>query len=528
MDDAMKKLLLILVLLFAPSVAWAQCNGTFGANTTCGSVSGGPPGQVSLTTTGFTFSGVVSQPATNLFFKQNGAVINRMNDRLFIAGATVNDGTSTGNQDWLSVFQIAAGASSGTLTSAQGGVLNNNNASAGISWLTGAQTLNFTNVGTSGLADASFAVNNNATLATNVWAYYGECHNTTAAVNTCTGLEVEPRTTVAAMAPDSYTQGNNIGIQVGCGAGLATTNHPCSSGIQIVSNPETFGSGIVFLNGSITATSGVSGTTPAISLPASPNSYQLVWTNGSSNFAGSLGVNSSRQFVLKASGQEFANASGTNIFDCNITSGGSCVFSQNLGVFNGGTIIWENSTNTGSFGLFNNNQTFTFQQGGSTIGVITQTGDISGFAGIDAIPIGATTQANGSFLALTVFNGNTLTIRSAGNLQWNDGGNTNSFASNNTSSTWVFNFNGGQIGTITSTGNISGFAGLNGTPIGATTSAAASVTTLTLSTATFSTSNTGAGTQTFTNSPCGALTTERWLPVKITGSVSLFFIPACS
>lgn len=44
----------------------------------------------------------------------------------------------------------------------------------------------------------------------------------------------------------------------------------------------------------------------------------------------------------------------------------------------------------------------------------------------------------------------------------------------------------------------------------------------------FQNSTTGASTQTFTNSPCSALTTERWIPVKITGLTSSFFIPACS
>ena len=42
----MKKLALILVLLFASTAANAQCNGVFGASQTCGSVSGGPPGPI--------------------------------------------------------------------------------------------------------------------------------------------------------------------------------------------------------------------------------------------------------------------------------------------------------------------------------------------------------------------------------------------------------------------------------------------------------------------------------------------------
>lgn len=44
----------------------------------------------------------------------------------------------------------------------------------------------------------------------------------------------------------------------------------------------------------------------------------------------------------------------------------------------------------------------------------------------------------------------------------------------------------------------------------------------------FTNFSTGASTQTFTNSPCSALTTERWIKVKIVGSTSQFFVPACS
>jgi hypothetical protein len=45
MDESdMKKILLTLALVFAPSLAWAQCNGVFSANAVCGSLNGGPPG----------------------------------------------------------------------------------------------------------------------------------------------------------------------------------------------------------------------------------------------------------------------------------------------------------------------------------------------------------------------------------------------------------------------------------------------------------------------------------------------------
>lgn len=43
----------------------------------------------------------------------------------------------------------------------------------------------------------------------------------------------------------------------------------------------------------------------------------------------------------------------------------------------------------------------------------------------------------------------------------------------------------------------------------------------------FASSTTGASVQTFTNSPCGTLTTERWIPITITGQTGTWNIPAC-
>lgn len=40
-------------------------------------------------------------------------------------------------------------------------------------------------------------------------------------------------------------------------------------------------------------------------------------------------------------------------------------------------------------------------------------------------------------------------------------------------------------------------------------------------------SSTGVGTETFTNSPCTGLTTEQWVPVKISGQSGTWFLPAC-
>jgi hypothetical protein len=54
----MKKLLLALALILAPASAWAQCAGIFPANTVCGSIAGGVPGQIPTSSFAVTPGGV--------------------------------------------------------------------------------------------------------------------------------------------------------------------------------------------------------------------------------------------------------------------------------------------------------------------------------------------------------------------------------------------------------------------------------------------------------------------------------------
>ncbi len=58
----MKKLLLVLAFCLISTGAFAQCNGVFNANSVCGSINGGPPRQVPITS----FTGIVTGPATSV------------------------------------------------------------------------------------------------------------------------------------------------------------------------------------------------------------------------------------------------------------------------------------------------------------------------------------------------------------------------------------------------------------------------------------------------------------------------------
>src|SRR5579862_5182717 len=79
----MKKILLTLCLLFIPNIAFAQCNGVFGANTACGTVAGGLPGPIPFSAIG---GGSPGSPSTSVQYNNSGTFSG-------ITGAT-SDGTS--------------------------------------------------------------------------------------------------------------------------------------------------------------------------------------------------------------------------------------------------------------------------------------------------------------------------------------------------------------------------------------------------------------------------------------------------
>lgn len=107
----MKKILLALALLLAPSLAWAQCNGIFPANTLCGNLTGSPapPGP-------FTASGTIVGPATSTL---HGLPYwgNTLGTQLLdaagntIAGNYTWSGTDTwnGNQTWTGANSFTTG-----------------------------------------------------------------------------------------------------------------------------------------------------------------------------------------------------------------------------------------------------------------------------------------------------------------------------------------------------------------------------------------------------------------------------------
>ena len=235
-----------------------------------------------------TFPNYTSNALSAGFFTQNGAVIQRMTDRLMVGGATLNDCAFPNvYQDWLTTFQIAAGLGDGAVSSAQSAVLNANQAATGGSaFLAGAQSLNSASAATSTIASGHYAVNNNATLATSAWALYAEAHKTNATTASIYACELDTRTLAASTGPTPFQQGSVVGIQIASGCGLSAVGQfDASCAIQIEDNPMKFKAGINFGSNSIVGTDGITGTGNAISMA---KGHRIIWYNSAGAEVGGI------------------------------------------------------------------------------------------------------------------------------------------------------------------------------------------------------------------------------------------------
>lgn len=262
----------------------------------------------------------ITQTANNQHFSQNGAAIHRIGDRFLFGAATANDGAFPNvTKDWLSTFQTAAGLGAGTLLSSQVAVLNGSNANSAVPLLSGVQSLNFTSAGTSALANAAYAVNNNATLATQAWAFYCEAHRTTSAAGETYAMEVDTRTLTSSISANPYAQGDVVGIQIASGCGLnATGQFDASAAIQIAGNPKRFKVGINFYNDALTDLGG--GVYEAMAVPS--GSIIRNWINSTT----------SGSYIYFATTTAAASPSlkmANSLFEVTETTGGAAQFRVN-------------------------------------------------------------------------------------------------------------------------------------------------------------------------------------------------------
>jgi len=212
---------------------------------------------------------VASQISTGFFYADDGAKIQRFNDRVFIAGATKNLGTDAGSQpDWLTVFQLSKGHSFGFLQGAQVGILNDDAPYSSNAVVVGAQTKNYTDA-RNAIGILSIGLNNNSTLGTGAWGGYFEGQRDSSAVGPTYASEFDAINYVNATTPvtQPYSQaGNQIGaIQIASGGESISGVFDVSFAINVRDNGAKFKRGLVFGSNSLAGSDGVTGTAEAIS-----------------------------------------------------------------------------------------------------------------------------------------------------------------------------------------------------------------------------------------------------------------------
>ena len=224
--------------------------------------------------------------ATNKFFKGEGAAISRLNDRVFIGGATANDGAYPNvQQDWLTQFQVAAGVPNGSIDGSQAASLTSNSSESGFGFIAGSRSSQMTNAGDA-IGLASFALNNNPSYGTSAWAFYGEAHALESNAPYTYVAEFDIRATVPQAAPSPYTPSQSTGLLLAAGAGLSSTGqYSPTTALWIMPNLMPFQAAIVIGNNAVAGVSNNVGKAAAIQLG---KGHQIQWFSASGTPTGNI------------------------------------------------------------------------------------------------------------------------------------------------------------------------------------------------------------------------------------------------
>ena len=301
------------------------------------------------------------QKRTGGHFVQSGAKIQRLNDRVLIGAATINDARYPNDtKDWLSVFQTDAGLSNGSIVSATSAALNDSNEQSAQTFIAGAQSLNFTSQFTSCIGSSAYAVNNNASHATKAWAFYGEAHKVNSTSSAVYGMELDTRTLVESITPNSYQQGDVIGLQIASGCELAAgPQFDASAAIQIQNNPKKFKVGINFGSQALTSNN------LAITLA---QGHKIQWSRASGFPTAEITSSSTTQSIALDFGTDalfFKTMGGSTLatFDTNgkFTIGPPSTTARTISAIG-------SANNTNSTGSANNPQLFIKNTSGAALG----------------------------------------------------------------------------------------------------------------------------------------------------------------
>jgi hypothetical protein len=219
---------------------------------------------------------IVDQPASMAqFFADQGGIINRMNDRLFVGANTiVNDGNSSATnstKDWLETMRPATTSVSQIAALSQIGA---------IGVLGGIRTSDIPTAEGDGEALVGFCVSNATTTGAKIgkdcWGGYFEARRMPGVHphNEAIGVEIDTVELNNVDVPlHPYTGagfGLSIGMYLSSGGGVQTfgeTPYDASAALGIENNGAKWRSGIVFGANALTGNNGTVGTAEAIALP---------------------------------------------------------------------------------------------------------------------------------------------------------------------------------------------------------------------------------------------------------------------
>lgn len=196
------------------------------------------------------------------FYTEDGALIQRLNDRVFIGGATLNDGKEVAaNADWLTQFQMSTGRPSGFIQTSQSAILTAANAHSLSALTLAAQSVNSPGDFIGAAAINGVGVSNCTTYSAGAWAGYFEAYRMAGTAG-AVGVEIDVINFASESGTEPFTQstGQTGGLQLGAGGGLPSTGqYSISAAINVRTNGSTFARGFVFGNDSIKGTDGTTG-----------------------------------------------------------------------------------------------------------------------------------------------------------------------------------------------------------------------------------------------------------------------------
>jgi len=232
----------------------------------------------------------LSSPETDKFITNlDGAVIQRLGDRMFVGAAVTNDGNFPNVvKDWYTTYEVAQGRPNGIIVSSQAAILTNDYFGAAVGLTIAAQTKNFiTGVG-GAVALEAHVVNNNTVTTHDAWAFYSEATRDADGVGAIITAELDARNKglYYAIGPSNQHPKQSVVLQIASGAALSGVGvTDISAGINFRDNPTKMGAGIVFGVNAIRGTDGSTGTGNAMLL--GPR-HRITWTNLADAETGSI------------------------------------------------------------------------------------------------------------------------------------------------------------------------------------------------------------------------------------------------